>query len=104
MLRLIEQIYTKKKWMPTLQTGAAQSSADGKLIIKTGKTSKNFNVFVPTFFCSANSATQFYQVKETALVGGETVNYQTNALGEVDLSRNRTDRQRPRPPKNVELY
>ena len=31
------------------------------------------------FFCSANSAIDFYQVKETALVGGETVSFQTNA-------------------------
>ncbi len=82
MLRLVEQIYTKKKWMPALQTGAAQSSADGKLILKTGKTSKTLTVR-PDVFLLRQFGDQLYQVKETALVGGEIVSFQTSALGEV---------------------
>ncbi len=82
MLRLIEQIYQKKKWMPALQTGVAQSSADGKLILKTGKTSKTLTVR-PDVFLLRQFGDQLYQVKETALVGGEAVSFQTNSLGEV---------------------
>ncbi|MGI8469131.1 MAG: SpoIID/LytB domain-containing protein [Pyrinomonadaceae bacterium] len=82
MLRVIEQIYTKKKWLPALQTGIAQPSADGKLVIKTGKTSKTLNVRSDVFLFRG-FGDDFYSVKEAALVGGETVNYQTNAAGEV---------------------
>ena len=82
MLRLVEQIYTKRKWMPALQTGAAQASADGKLIVKNGKTNRTLTVR-PDVFLLRQFGDQFYQVKETALVGGETVSFQTNALGEV---------------------
>jgi stage II sporulation protein D len=82
MLRIVEQIYTKKKWLPVLQTGVTQSTADGKLIVKTGKTNKTLNVR-PDVFLFREFGGDFYQVKESALVGGETVNYQTNAMGEV---------------------
>ncbi|MGI8787751.1 MAG: SpoIID/LytB domain-containing protein [Pyrinomonadaceae bacterium] len=82
MLRLIQQIYTKKKWMPTLQTATAKSSADGKLVLKIGKSEKQI-VVRPDVFLLRQFGDDFYQVKETALVGGEIVNYQTNAAGEV---------------------
>ncbi|MGI9035592.1 MAG: SpoIID/LytB domain-containing protein [Pyrinomonadaceae bacterium] len=82
MLRVIEQIYAKKKWMPTLQTGIAQPSADGKLVIKTGKTSKTLTVR-PDVFLFRGFGDDFYSVKEAALVGGETVNFQTDAAGDV---------------------
>ncbi len=82
MLRLIEQIYTKKKWLPVLQSGVAQPTEDGKLIIKSGKTNRTLtvrsNVFLFREFGGA-----MYSVRETALVGGEAVVFQTNALGEV---------------------
>jgi len=82
MLRLVEQIYKQKKWLPTLQTGTTKSSLDGKLILKVGKTEKQI-VVRPDVFLLRQFGDHFYQVKETALVGGETVNFQTNALGEV---------------------
>ncbi len=82
MLRLIEQIYTKKKWFPTLQTAVTKPSVDGKLIVKSGKTERSI-VIRPDVFLLRQFGDQFYQVKETALVGGETVNYQTNSSGEV---------------------
>ena len=82
MLRVIEQIYAKKNWLPTLQTGIAQPSADGKLVIKTGKTSRTLNVR-PDVFLFRGFGDDFYSVKEAALVGGETVNFQTDAAGEI---------------------
>jgi stage II sporulation protein D len=82
MLRLIEQIYTKKKWFPALQTGETKSSVDGKLVIKTGKTERQI-VVRPDVFLVHQFGDDFYQVKETALIGGETVNFQTNGLNEI---------------------
>ncbi|MCY7374698.1 MAG: SpoIID/LytB domain-containing protein [Pyrinomonadaceae bacterium] len=82
MLRLIEQIYTKKKWLPVLQNGIAQPTEDGKLIIKTGKTNRTLTVRSDVFLFREFGGA-LYSVKETALVGGETVNFQTNATGEV---------------------
>jgi len=82
MLRLVEQIYTKKKWFPTLQTGISKSSENGKLILRVGKTDKQL-IVRPDVFLLRKFGDDFYQVKETALVGGEKVNFQTNGLGEV---------------------
>ena len=82
MLHLIEQIYTKKKWLPTLQNGIAQPTEDGKLIIKNGKTNRTLIVRNDVFLFREFGGAMF-PVRETALVGGETVNFQTNAAGEV---------------------
>jgi stage II sporulation protein D len=82
MLRLIEQIYTKKKWFPALQTGETKSSVDGKLVIKSGKSERTL-VVRPDVFLLRGFGDDFYQVKETALIGGETVNFQTNVLNEI---------------------
>ena len=83
MLRVIAQIYAQKKWLPTLQTGIAQPSADGKLVIKNGRTSKILNVR-PDVFLFREFGDNLYSVREAALVGGETVGYQTDAAGEVN--------------------
>ena len=82
MLHLIEQIYTKKKWLPVLQNGIAQPTEDGKLIIKSGKTNRTLTVRNDVFLFREFGGAMF-PVRETALVGGETVNFQTNALSEV---------------------
>ena len=82
MLRLIEQIYTKKKWLPVLQNGVAMPTEDGKLIIKSGKTNRTLTVRNDVFLFREFGGAMF-PVKETALVGGETVNFQTNAMSEV---------------------
>ena len=82
MLHLIRQIYTKKKWLPTLQNGIAQPTEDGKLIIKNGKTNRTLIVRNDVFLFREFGGAMF-PVRETALVGGETVNFQTNAAGEV---------------------
>jgi len=82
MLRLVEQIYTKKKWLPILQNGIAMPTEDGKLIIKSGKTSRTLTVRSDVFLFREFGGAMF-SVKETALVGGETVNFQTNAMSEV---------------------
>ena len=82
MLRLIEQIYTKKKWLPVLQSGIAQPTEDGKLVIKSGKTNKTLTVRSDVFLFREFGGAMF-SVKETALVGGEAVVFQTNLTGEV---------------------
>ena len=82
MLRLIEQIYEKKKWTPALQSGTAQPSENGMLVIKSGRTSRSLNVR-PDVFLLRQFGDRFYQMKETALVGGETVRFQTDGTGAV---------------------
>lgn len=82
LLRLIEQIYAKKKWLPALQNGIAMPTEDGKLIVKSGKTNRTLTVRSDVFLFREFGGTMF-PVKETALVGGETVNFQIGAMGEV---------------------
>jgi stage II sporulation protein D len=82
MIRLIEQIYAKKKWTPSLQTGVTEASEAGKLNLRQGKTKKTFTVR-PDVFLFRQFGERFYPVKETALVGGETVNFQTDASGAI---------------------
>lgn len=82
MLRLIEQIYTKKKWTPTLQSGVTEPSENGNLNIRQGKSKRTF-ALRPDVFLFRQFGDDFYQVKETALVGGESVNFQTDASGAV---------------------
>ena len=82
MLRLIRQIYEKKKWMPSLQSGVTKPTTDGKLVIRSGRSEKPINVR-PDVFLFRQFGDTFYPVKETALVGGETVNYQLDASGAV---------------------
>lgn len=82
MLRLIEQIYEKKKWMPEMLRGEAKPTADGKLIIKTGKSEKQVTVR-PDVFLFREFGEKLYSVREATLVGGEQVRYQLDALGAV---------------------
>jgi len=83
MLRLVLQILDKKKWMPALQTGTSKASVDGKLVLKSGKTEKQL-IVRPDVYLFRQFGDHFYQVREAALIGGETVNYHTNMTGEVD--------------------
>lgn len=82
LLRLIRQIYEKKKWMPAIETGTAKPTIDGKLILKNGKAERQLTLRSDVFLFREFGGTM-YQVKEAALVGGETVNYQLDALGAV---------------------
>jgi stage II sporulation protein D len=82
MLRLIRQILEKRKWMPSLQTGTAKPTVDGKLILRSGKSEKQIMVR-PDVFLFRQFGASLYPVKEAILVGGETVNYQTDASGMV---------------------
>ena len=82
MLRLIRQIYEKKKWMPGLQTGTTKASVDGKLVLRVGKTERAVAVR-PDVFLFRKFGADLYQVKEAALVGGENVSFQTDANGAV---------------------
>jgi stage II sporulation protein D len=82
ILRLIYRLATKKNWLANLQTGTTKSSVDGKLIIKSGKSEKQLTLKSDVYLFR-QFGESLYQVKETALVGGESVNYQTNSIGEV---------------------
>lgn len=82
MLRLINNIYAKRKLMPAMQTGVTKATTDGKLVLRSGRSERQVAVN-PNVYLFRQFGDQFYQVKEIALVGGESVAYQTNALGEV---------------------
>ncbi len=82
LLRLIRQIYEKKKWMPTLQSAEAKSTTDGKLVLKGGRSEKTVTVR-PDVFLFRTFGASAYPVKEVALVGGEEVRFQTDASGAV---------------------
>lgn len=82
MLRLIEQIYDKKKWNPTLQSGTASPTADGKLVLKSGKNSRQLTVR-PDVFLFRQFGASMYPVREAVLLGGESVSFQTDATGAV---------------------
>jgi stage II sporulation protein D len=82
LIRLIYSIYSKKKWLPIFQNGVTKNSVDGKLVLRIGKSERQL-VVRPDVYLFRQFGDNFYQVKEVALVGGETVNYQTNASGEV---------------------
>ena len=82
MIRLIQQIYTKKKWTPTLQNGVTESSENGALIVRQGKTKRTLSVR-PDVFLFRGFGDNFYSVKEAALVGGESVAFQTDIAGAV---------------------
>ncbi len=82
MLRLIRQIYEKKKWMPALQSGTTRATADGKLVLRSGKTERQITVR-PDVFLFRQFGGELYQVREAALVGGEEVRFQTDASGQV---------------------
>lgn len=82
MLRLIRQIYEKKKWLPALQTGTAKATADGKLVVKSGRSERQI-VVRPDVFLFRQFGSEFYPVKEAAMVGGENVRFQTDASGAV---------------------
>ena len=82
MLRLIQTIFEKKKWMPQLQTGVANPTADGKLMLKSGRSSRALTV-KPDVFLFRQFGDRMYPVRETTLIGGEEVAFQTDASGAV---------------------
>jgi len=82
MLLLIRQIYEKKKWMPALQTGTTEPTENGLLNLRVGKGKRSVSVR-PDVFLFRQFGEQFYPIKETALVGGESVNFQIDSSGAV---------------------
>lgn len=83
ILNTILRLAEKKKWLTALQTGTAKQSELGKLVLQTGRTTKTFNVRADVFLFRQFGDASF-QVRETALVGGEPILYHTNLAGEVD--------------------
>lgn len=82
MLRLIEQIYEKRKWMSETLTGTTKATVDGKMVLRSGKSERQL-VVRPDVFLFREFGSTMYPVREAALVGGETVAYQLDALGAV---------------------
>ena len=82
ILRLIDHIYNKKKWSPDFETGTANPTEDGKLVLKKGRSSTEVEVN-PNVYLFRKFGDSFYQVREAAILGGENVRYKTNALGEI---------------------
>lgn len=82
ILRLIDSIYGKKNWNLTFESGEAKPTEDGKLILRVGRSEKPI-IVSPNVFLFRKFGDSFYQVKETALLGGEKINYKTNAAGEA---------------------
>jgi stage II sporulation protein D len=82
LLRLFRQIYEKKKWMPLMQTGTTKASVDGKLVLRSGRSERSLAVR-PDVFLFRMFGTEMYPVKEAALIGGESVRYQTDPYGAV---------------------
>jgi stage II sporulation protein D len=82
ILHLIDHIYNKKKWSFSFENATAKPTEDGKLVLKIGRSEKEITVN-PSVFLFRKFGDAFYQVKETALLGGEAVSYKTNALGEI---------------------
>src|SRR4030095_7035506 len=82
MIRLIQKIYEKKKWMPAMEIGTTKPTVDGKLVIKNGRGERQLAVRPDVFLFSQFGGT-LYQVREAALVGGEDVSFQLDALGAV---------------------
>ena len=82
MIRLIQQIYEKKKWMPVMDSGTTKPTVDGKLVVKNGRGERQLTVR-PDVFLFRQFGGTLYQVREAALVGGEDVSFQLDSLGAV---------------------
>ena len=82
ILNLIDHIYNKKKWSHTFQSGTAKPTEDGKLVLRVGRSEKEI-VISPNVYLFRQFGDSFYQVQETALIGGEKVRYKTNFAGEI---------------------
>ncbi len=80
ILGIIDNIYNKKKWQFEFESGTANPTEDGKLLIKRGRNSTEILV-EPNVFLFRKFGDSFYQVTETSLLGGETVRYKTNVAG-----------------------
>jgi stage II sporulation protein D len=82
ILRLVRNIFQRKDWGPELKTGVARPSADGKLVIKSGRSDVAIEVS-PSVFLFRQFGESFFQMKEVALVGGEPIAYSTGPAGEI---------------------
>lgn len=82
ILRIIDNIYNKKQWAFNFESGTANPTEDGKLVLRVGRADKEIEV-IPNVFLFRKFGDSFYQVRETALLGGENVRYKTNASGQA---------------------
>ena len=92
LLRLIRQIYEKKKWMPEMLSGDCQTDRRRKTdATKAAKREKQLT-FRPDVFLFREFGGTMYPVSEAALVGGEKVSYQTRRSRRRQISRDQADR------------
>jgi stage II sporulation protein D len=82
MIRLISQIFEKRKWTPAMLTAKAKATADGKLVLTSGRTERQITIR-PDVFLFREFGGRMYPVAEAAIIGGEQVSYQLDALGSV---------------------
>jgi stage II sporulation protein D len=68
--------------MPQLQTGTTNATADGKLNLKSGRSTRSL-IVRPDVFLFRQFGGEMFPVREAALVGGEDVSFQTDATGAV---------------------
>lgn len=84
ILNTILRLANVKKWLAAPQTGTARASENGKLVVQSGKTSRTLNVR-PDVFLFRQFGDQAFQVRETALIGGESIAFHTDPAGNVDF-------------------
>lgn len=82
ILHLIDSIYNKKKWGFTFDSGTANPTEDGKLMLKSGRSEREITINANAFLFR-KFGDSYYQVKETALLGGERIFFKTGIGGEV---------------------
>lgn len=82
LLSMIGQIMKAKKWMPEMTIGSARPSVNGQLVVRVGRADRAMAVR-PDVFLFREFGGKMYPVKEAALMGGESIAYQTDALGAV---------------------
>ncbi|MFV0388777.1 MAG: SpoIID/LytB domain-containing protein [Pyrinomonadaceae bacterium] len=82
ILSMIEKIYERKNWKLEFEEGTANPSSDGKLMLKSGKSEIPIVVSTSAFLFR-KFGDSFFQVKETALIGGEKVRFKKTATGEL---------------------
>lgn len=82
MIRIIDNLFRKKKWYSQMQMGSVKSVTDGKLTFRIAKADKTFGLSAAVYLFREFGGDAF-QVREAVLMGGEPISFQTNSTGEI---------------------
>jgi stage II sporulation protein D len=82
ILRIVRNIFQRKGWGPQLKEAVARPSADGKLVVRSGRNDVPIEVS-PSVFLFRRYGDVHFQMKEVALVGGEPIAYVTGPAGDI---------------------